>query len=88
MGFIDKTGKVVISPQYDWVPGEIGFHEGLACVSIDKAWGFIDKQGNFVINPQYEYALPYHNGIAVVVVKYNKDCLIDKQGNVVYAEPF
>src|SRR5712692_7147714 len=43
-GYIDKTGKMIISPQFDqaW-----GFQEGLAAVKIHSEdgngkWGFID----------------------------------------------
>ena len=43
-GYIDKTGKMVISPQFDWT---FGFSEGLAAVNIGdlrtgKA-GYIDR---------------------------------------------
>ena len=55
-GYIDKTGKVVISPQFDnahW------FQEGLAKVAIggtrpgcsDGKWGYIDRNGNYIWSP-------------------------------------
>jgi len=53
-GFIDKQGKFVINPQFDYISK---FSDGLAGVRVgdDKTgkWGFIDKQGKFVINPQF-----------------------------------
>jgi hypothetical protein len=47
-GFIDKTGKIIINPQFDdaW-----GFREGLAKVWIGKKLGYVDKTGKYVWNP-------------------------------------
>ncbi len=48
-GFIDKTGKVVIEPQFDdaWL-----FREGgLASVKIGDKHGYIDKTGKYVWEP-------------------------------------
>ncbi len=41
-GFIDKTGKIVIKPKFDWVDD---FKNGLALVEIDDKFFFIDKAG-------------------------------------------
>ena len=51
VGFIDKTGMVVIPPKFDEVNP---FSEGLAAVQIEGKWGFIDKTGNMVIRPQFD----------------------------------
>lgn len=45
-GYIDKTGKTIIKPQFN---GCCGFSEGLARVKIKKKWSFIDKTGKIVI---------------------------------------
>ncbi len=51
-GYIDKTGKIIIDPQYDdaWP-----FSEGLAAVMIvdeeTGKWGYIDKTGKYVWEP-------------------------------------
>ena len=52
-GFIDKTGAVVINPQFPALASS-GFHDGLAFVYIGGRYGFIDKAGAMVINPQFE----------------------------------
>ena len=39
-GVIDKTGKIVCKPQFDYV---CNFSEGLAKVRVDDKWGFINK---------------------------------------------
>ena len=49
-GFIDKTGKIVINPQFDEVD-YFGFIEGLCGVKIGDKRGFIDKTGKYVWNP-------------------------------------
>ena len=49
-GYIDKTGKVVIEPQYK----ESGdFSCGLATAGSRNAYGFIDAKGKVVIEPQF-----------------------------------
>ena len=62
-GFIDKSGKVVVVPQFD----DAGiFREGLAPVAIGKLWGYADKQGRLAITPQFDIADPFSDGVAMV----------------------
>ncbi|HEU0230408.1 MAG TPA: WG repeat-containing protein [Burkholderiaceae bacterium] len=42
-GFIDRSGRFVIPPRYDWV---MPFSEGRAMVSRNQVWSYIDKAGN------------------------------------------
>lgn len=77
-GFIDKTGKVVIEPQFDGTEeqftglahffnlGEPVFREGLAPVMIRGQWGYIDKTGKFAIKPQFFVVRPFSEGFAAV----------------------
>lgn len=60
-GFADKTGNLVISPQFDQASG---FSEGVAAVKIDGKYGYIDKTGAWVIEPQYMWADRFSNGLA------------------------
>src|SRR5438552_1932761 len=39
-GFIDRSGKVIIKPQFDLT---FQFSEGLAAIQIKGKWGYIDK---------------------------------------------
>ena len=71
IGFIDKTGTVVIPMIYEQIysttmiksdnntgTGYIkspGFSEGLISVKKDGKWGVIDKQGNTAIPFKYDY---------------------------------
>jgi len=51
-GFVDKTGKEVVPPKYDYV-GD--FHGGPAEVELGGKWGFIDEQGKELVSPKYDY---------------------------------
>ncbi len=50
-GFIDKTGKLVVAPQYEMV-GD--FYNGVAPVMVNHKFGFIDKTGKIIIEPIYD----------------------------------
>ena len=65
-GFIDKTGKIVINPQFDEVRY---FSEGLAAVRQDHLWGFIDKTGTIVIEPQFLVVSDFKDGRAFCIPK-------------------
>ena len=78
-GYIDKTGKYVITPQFD----EAGaFADGLAKVRIGQQSGYIDAAGHFAIKPQYDNAGEFCEGLAGVVVK-GKCGYVDMTGTFV-----
>jgi KWG Leptospira. len=79
LGFIDKRGKMVISPQFLGKVDNPGFYNGLAAVMLNDPrhlYGYIDKTGRWVIPAQFEYAEPFSvNGTANVrfgVCKFDK----------------
>lgn len=85
LGFIDKTGKVVIAPLFRETNG---FSEGLAAVKIigndgQYVWGYIDRTGGFVIPPQFREAQPFAGGLAEVRTTEDKKQLIDGTGKVI-----
>jgi hypothetical protein len=98
-GFIEKTGKIVINPQFDDLkPDTFGytfqddiFLDGLACVNIggnhDGKWGYIDKTGKYIVNPQYLMAEPFSEGLAAVNVN-GKWGYIDTKGKFVIEPQF
>jgi hypothetical protein len=56
-GYIDKTGKLVITPQF---VSANGFGpSGLAPVLVGETWGYIGASGTFRINPQFAWAGPF-----------------------------
>ncbi len=94
-GFIDKTGHMVIQPQFDDVTrdsygGNVlksnkpfkNFSEGLCAVRLGSSWGYIDKTGKFVVPAKYDNAGNFSNGLAAVSLgtKYG---YIDKSGKEV-----
>jgi len=83
-GFIDKTGKAIVPPQFDEA---LGFSEGLAAVLVKDKWGFIDPSGKMVIQPQFEHVASFSDGLAPIQAK-NKWGYIDKTGKVVIEPRF
>jgi len=62
-GFMDRSGKTVITPQFD---GAFGFSEGLAQVKVGTKSGYINTKGVLVITPQFDDAMPFRYGRAAV----------------------
>lgn len=66
-GYVDKSGKIVISPQFVYA-GQ--FKSGLAAVALKKfdkrIYGFIKKDGQFAILPQYDSVHEFKNDLAAI----------------------
>jgi hypothetical protein len=62
-GFMDRSGKTVITPQFDLASG---FSEGLARVKVGTKSGYINTRGVVVITPQFDDAMPFQYGRAAV----------------------
>jgi hypothetical protein len=75
-GFVDKSGRIAIEPQFDAAER---FGDGLAPVKIGGKWSFIDKTGKAAIEGRYDFTYGYSEGLAPVLLgrtwKY-----IDKTG--------
>ena len=83
-GFIDRTGIIVIEPQFD---AAFGFYSnGLAKVKIDRLWGCIDETGKIVIPAQYS-SINIVNNI-IFVQQLRKWGIVDKNGNTIIAPTF
>ena len=84
VGFIDSSGKIVISPRFDSAlsANDVTFSEGLAAVQVGNKWGYIDRTGEFVIQPKFDDTPSlFTEGLAQVVIKVNiieKTVLKDK----------
>ena len=63
-GFADKSGKLVINPQFERAEP---FVSGLAEVRLDK-WGYVNVSGKMVVSPQFDKTGPFSDGLAAVVV--------------------
>ena len=91
IGFIDRSGHIVVNPRYEDARGE--FSEGLVAVSVNKKWGYIDTTGRMVIPPQFNIAQEFSEGLAPV--KIGTGCelcgkwgFINKDGKVVIEPRF
>jgi hypothetical protein len=79
-GFVNKDGKIVISPQFSDVSY---FSEGKCAVyNSDGKMGYIDKTGKIVINYQFNYAEEFKNGKSIVTLG-DKYGVIDKTGKYI-----
>lgn len=86
-GYIDRTGKVVLEPQFD---GASYFSEGFARVSVGLdtiisagySQGFIDESGAIVIKPQWDVVSHFSEGLAAVGIDQTKQEM--KIGNRTY----
>lgn len=58
MGYVDKTGKIVINPQFR---GAYSFWGGLALVETESGMAYIDKEGKFVWRETRETPKPQTN---------------------------
>ena len=100
-GFIDKTGKYILTPQFDerdtptdccadsngvrWQ--SVDFREGLAAVKSGGKWGYIDVTGKLVIAAQFDDAEDFAQGLAVAQ-QGQKYGYIDHSGKWVIAPQF
>jgi hypothetical protein len=88
VGYINRTGAVVIPPRFEPHPWlgvfESGFADGLAKIIHQGKEGYIDKSGKQVIPAQFTDASPFSQGLAAVAIN-RKYGFIDKAGN--YAVP-
>ena len=79
-GYVDRTGKIVISPKY---LASGNFAQGLAPVQfINQKYGFIDRGGKTVVAAKYDLASGFVDGLAVVQIG-GKMGAIDRRGKLV-----
>ena len=83
-GFADKSGKIMINPQFDAVAD---FSEGMATIKLNRRFGFIDRTGRIVINPQFDKAYSFSDGLAGISMS-GRWGFIDKTGKVVINPQF
>lgn len=91
-GYVDKTGKWVIQPQFSQARS---FSEGLAAVQVAhtagdvtaKLWGYIDAKGKMAITPKYNSAGEFSEGLASTAIwsqTSNQVGYIDRDGKMLF----
>lgn len=60
-GFMDSTGKQVVSNQYD---GVANFQDGFAPVLKGNLWGFVNESGQEVVSPKYSGVSYFKDGFS------------------------
>ncbi len=84
-GFVDKEGKVVISPQF---ASTGNFSNGKCAVqNEDGKWGYIDSEGKIAISYQFDEAEKFSGGQAVVEFD-DKAGAIDEAGKYIINPQF
>jgi len=84
-GFVEKNGKVAISPQF---VSAGDFSGGKCAVQNDQyRWGYIDRQGKTAIPFEFEHAGKFVDGQAIVFVD-GKYGAIDETGKYVITPQF
>ena len=101
-GYLDKTGAVVISPQFYSAKD---FSEGLAIVSrtfpiggteiLTWKYGYIDRTGAVVLPPRFSHAEAFSGGLAYVSTPFlefgcevSRSGYVDKRGRYIWKSPF
>jgi len=88
-GFVNKTGKQIISPRFHDFDdkGPTDFSEGLAAVSLSNGQsGYINRTGRMVISARFDIACPFRGGMALVF-KSDRVGYISTTGKYVWSEP-
>lgn len=79
-GYIDQTGKEVISCQFSYADD---FEDGLAMISENGECGFIDRSGKIVIATVYFRVSNFYDGLACAQYRTGKWGYMDRRGNEV-----
>jgi hypothetical protein len=87
-GYIDRTGRFVIPPQFDDAHDFLG--NGLALVQMRGKYGYIDRTGAFVVEPSIEsMPLPFYPDSALAPIRMSdKVGYVDRKGKLVIGASF
>jgi WG containing repeat len=86
IGFIDKTGKWILEPQFSAV-GPFDSVYGLAAVKRGSVWGFINIKGEMVLTPDADYYEDFSEGLAMGI-KGGKIGFFNDKGEWIIAPKF
>ncbi|MFK4497405.1 hypothetical protein ABIF86_001696 [Bradyrhizobium japonicum] len=78
-GYIDRSGKTVIAPQFDWADLFIGDR---ALVGSAGKYGAIDTTGRYAVGPNYDSMSRFDRGLALALIG-NRLGAIDLDGRII-----
>ncbi|HEY9777799.1 MAG TPA: WG repeat-containing protein [Planktothrix sp.] len=84
-GYIDKSGKFALKPQFE---DAYYFADGLAGIKLEGKYGLIDHTGKIVIAPKYSDVGSFAEGLGAVKDDTGKWSYIDKTGAIKIAGPY
>jgi len=88
VGIIDRSGRAVVPPIYQWLEYIGNFHEGLAAMAQNRKYGFVDTTGKIVVDFKYDRVEPFKDGLAKVWVGWRWAGYIDRTGKEVIVPDF
>jgi hypothetical protein len=86
VGFVDRNGKEVIRPQFEWATN-FQQDRAFAILPGSQRFGIINKRGNILHAPEYDQTREFHEGLAAVCVD-GKWGYVDAGGGWVIAPQF
>lgn len=79
-GLSDRTGRVVVSPKYDFSPRVT--EDGFVYVVENKKYGVLDSKGTVLITPKYDAISDFKEGLAKVRINDHSS------GSLIFREAF
>ncbi|MDR0915853.1 MAG: WG repeat-containing protein [Oscillospiraceae bacterium] len=86
LGVIDKTGKVIVTFEYDNIYDYVTYSIDYKLIKVEKGnkYGLIDRTGKVVLQPVYDWIdFNYAVDGLIGVEKDGKDGYVDKNGKVI-----
>lgn len=79
-GLSDRTGRLVVSPKYDFSPRVM--EDGFIYVVENKKYGVLDSKGTILITPKYDAFSDFKEGLAKVRINDHSS------GSLIFREAF
>jgi len=84
--FIDKTGKVLYSPDGAWECGD--YSSGLVPVKYEKGWKYLDKTGKVVFERNENISVEFKDGLYRFKMGDKNAVFFNKKGDVILTNYF
>ncbi len=78
IGLIDKSFKVLLPQEYDFIYNPDEISKGLIVIQLGDKFGLFDYNNNKILNPEFDYILPNGQNSIGLAIKGNTKYLIEK----------